>query len=48
MIEFMGYRIEREKSYYRVTSLADSNVTWTEDSIMDAKRSIKRLWEEQK
>ena len=46
MIEYKGYRIQHERSYYRVTSLTDPEYTWTEDTVQEAKFTISYVTEE--
>ena len=40
IMEYKGYIIHIEKTYYRVTSLTDPDDSWTEDTIQDAKHTI--------
>lgn len=47
MIEYKGYRIQHERSYYRVTSLSDPEDTWTEDTVQEARFTISYIVEEE-
>lgn len=44
-MEYMGYKIEHERSYYRVT--APDGSSWTEDTVQEAKFTIGYLVEEE-
>lgn len=42
-IQYKGYTIQNEKTYYRVSSQEDPEDSWTEDTVEEAKKAI--IWE---